>query len=80
MKQIAKKYKKENLALPVLSFSYLNDSLKPNRAVFFPEKERLIGEVFICYPQAVLIAAKRERKVDSIISELIKHGLDNIIT
>jgi ssRNA-specific RNase YbeY (16S rRNA maturation enzyme) len=71
MKEIARKYRKEDLALPVLSFSYLNNNTK--------EEEKLIAEIFICYPQAVLIAVKREREVDNIIIELIRHGINNII-
>ena|SRR3990167_5796298 len=70
MKAISKKYKQENLALPVLSFSYLTESIN---------RENLIGEIFICYPQAVLLAAEREKKVDNIILQLINHGLNNIL-
>jgi len=70
MREIAKKYKKEDAALPILSFSYLNNNVD----------EKLIGEIFICYPQAVLLAAKREKEVDTIIIELIKHGIENIVS
>lgn len=72
MKQIAKTYKQENVALPVLSFSYL-ESNDPS-----PE-EKTAGEIFVCYPQAVLLAAERERKVNDIIIQLIRHGIENII-
>ena len=69
MKQIATRYKKEPVALPVLSFSYGQ-----------PEKEDVpIGEVFICYPQAILLAAEREKRVDDIISFLVQHGIENIL-
>lgn len=74
MKTIVAKYKQENVALPVLSFSY-ND-LNPTLRV---EKDNVIGEIFICYPQAVLLAAEREKKVDDIILFLLKHGIDNIL-
>lgn len=69
MKLLAKKYKKEDVALPVLSFGY-NDNL---------EGESLMGEIFICYPQAIFLAAEREKKVDDIIIFLMKHGIDNLI-
>ncbi|OGK21144.1 hypothetical protein A3C98_01475 [Candidatus Roizmanbacteria bacterium RIFCSPHIGHO2_02_FULL_37_15] len=72
MKTIASQYKKENAALPVLSFSYLD---KNNTF----EKEDPLGEIFICYPLTILLAAERERKVDVIISQLVKHGIDNIL-
>lgn len=64
MKTLAASYKKERIALPVLSFSY---------------KDEKVGEVFICYPQAVLLAAERNRKVERTIIELIKHGLGNLL-
>jgi len=70
MKQVAHSYKNEDVALPVLSFSYLKDPLL--------ETENVIGEVVICYPQAVLLAAQRQKTVEHMMKELIKHGLENI--
>ncbi|PIV09019.1 hypothetical protein COS31_01575 [Candidatus Roizmanbacteria bacterium CG02_land_8_20_14_3_00_36_15] len=67
MKSIAFKYKKEKLAIPILSFPYDR------------EKDNLVGEVFICYPQAVLLAAERNKRVDQILKSLIEHGIENII-
>lgn len=66
MRSVAKKYKKEAEALPVLSFAYT-------------DKDDLLGEVFICYPQAVLLAAERNKRVDEIIDRLVKHGIENIL-
>lgn len=82
MREIAKKYKKEDSAFPILSFSHLwqNNNIKTQNFPSLPTDERLIGEIFICYPQAVLLAAEREREVDTIIIELIKHGIENIIS
>ena len=72
MKTIALEYKQENVALPVLSFSYI-DRIKTSNV------DNFLGEIFICYPQAVLLAAEREKKVDAIILQLIKHGIENIL-
>ncbi len=69
MRDIAKKYKGEDEALPVLSFSYVNDPMI---------KENTQGEIFICYPQAILLAAERDKKVDNILTMLVKHGVENI--
>jgi len=66
MKLISKKYKQENQALPVLSFLY-NKDIPP------------VGEVLVCYPLAILLAAERNKKVDDTIISLIKHGVDNLI-
>lgn len=66
MKSISQKYKQENQILPVLSFSYHQD--KPP-----------VGEILICYPLAILLAAERNKKVDDTIINLIKHGMDNLL-
>lgn len=70
MKTISKKYKNEDVALPILSFDYSNE----------PKSDgKLMGEIVICYPQAILLAAERNRKVDETIMKLIKHGIENIL-
>lgn len=69
MSQIAKKYKSSKKAHPVLSFSYLDKSLE----------DKIIGEIFVCYPQAVLLAAERQRGVDDTIKSLIQHGINTIV-
>lgn len=72
MKDVARTYKGEDVALPVLSFTYLND---PDNAT-----ENIIGEVVICYPQAVLLAAERNKKVETMLQQLIEHGIRNIFS
>lgn len=69
MKKIATNYKNESVALPVLSFAYQE---KQDEGIF-------LGEIFICYPQTVLLAAERNKKVDEIINNLLIHGLENLI-
>ena len=70
MKSIALRYKKEDVALPVLSFSYKDEPI---------HDDRLLGEVFLCYPQVVLLAAERNKKVDDMIDTMIKHGIENLL-
>lgn len=75
MKYITEKYKKENETLPVLSFSYpekIDDSLK--------DESITRGEIFICYPLAVLLAAEKDTTVDKMLLELSVHGLRNILS
>lgn len=86
MKTIAAKYKRENIALPVLSFSYLEQktSLPSTPEVKESSKktsgvDNIFGEILICYPQAVLLAAEKQKKVDNIILFLLKHGIENIL-
>ena len=69
MRRIAQKYKRENEALPVLSFPYKQQI----------EEGQILGEVFICYPQAVILAAQRNKTVDYMLIELIKHGIKNLL-
>lgn len=69
LRELAKKYKKEDEALPVLTFIYNEDS----------DEKKYLGEIFICYPQAVIMAAQKNKKVDDMIVFLVKHGVDNIL-
>jgi ssRNA-specific RNase YbeY (16S rRNA maturation enzyme) len=70
MKSITLKYKNENVALPVLAFPYGFQETSEGK---------IIGEVFICYPQAVLLAAQRNKRVEETIIFLIKHGVGNLL-
>ena len=67
MRSIAKQYKNESVALPILSFKY-NEPSHP-----------LFGELIICYPQVVLLAAERNKTVDQTMKQLLDHGINNLI-
>jgi rRNA maturation RNase YbeY len=70
MREVAKTYKNEDVALPVLAFPFKE---------IVVENEAMLGEIFICYPQAVLLAAERNRKVEETLISLIKHGIENLL-
>lgn len=70
MKTITQKYKHETETLPVLSFPYKEKTY---------EQEKILGEVFVCYPLGVLLAAERNKKVDEMLLWLVKHGVDNLL-
>ncbi|MFH0772718.1 MAG: rRNA maturation RNase YbeY [bacterium] len=70
MRSIASIYKHEDVALPVLAFPYRNDE---NMG------DPLLGEIFLCYPQVVLLAAERNKRLDALIDELIIHGIKNLL-
>jgi ssRNA-specific RNase YbeY (16S rRNA maturation enzyme) len=70
MKVFTEKYKNEKETLPVLSFKYDED---------VGEKEILLGEVVICFPLVILLAAERNKRVDEMINELVKHGIKNLL-
>jgi ssRNA-specific RNase YbeY (16S rRNA maturation enzyme) len=86
MLYIATVYKREPEALPVLSFPYLTDKRMMHKteeasvAQAPAQIPALLGEVFICFPQAVLLAAERNKRVNDILTWLIEHGLDNLIS
>lgn len=69
LKELSTRYKQENVALPVLTFIYNEPS----------DDSKYLGEIFICYPQAVLMAAIKNKRVDDTIDKLLLHGLDNIV-
>jgi len=64
MKAVANQYKNENVALPVLTFYY---------------QEKNIGEIFICYPQMILLAAEKNKTVDYILNFLLNHAIENLV-
>lgn len=70
MKSFTEKYKGEKETLPILSFPY-NEKLG--------EDQILLGEVILCYPLIILLAAERNKRVDEVINELIKHGVENLL-
>lgn len=70
MRKISHEYKKEDVALPVLSFKYNQKT---------DENEYLLGEVYLCYPQIILLAAERNKKVSEMIKFLVNHGLENLL-
>lgn len=70
MRSIASTYKHEDVALPVLAFPYRTD---PHL------DEPLLGEIFLCYPQIVLLAAERNKRLNPMINELLVHGIKNLL-
>ena len=70
MREIANTYKHEDVALPVLAFPYKEETV---------ENEKLLGEIVLCYPQVVLLAAERSKKLDDMMDQLIEHGLKNLL-
>lgn len=69
MKSLTEKYKNERETLPVLSFPYNEKT---------GDEEILLGEVVICFPLVILLAAERNKRVDEMINELVKHGVENL--
>jgi ssRNA-specific RNase YbeY (16S rRNA maturation enzyme) len=72
MKSIEKACNQDAIAHPVLSFTF-NETSAPTG------ETPLLGEIFICHPQAVALAAERSRSVNKTLRQLINHGIDNLL-
>lgn len=72
MKEIARTYVNEDVAKPVLSFTFNEDSADS-------DDMPLLGEVYLCYPQVVLLAAERNKTVKQTTEQLIEHGINNLL-
>lgn len=75
MRTIASRYKKEDVALPVLTFAYQEG--EESQEISHKESTKT-GEIFLCYPQIVLLAAEKDKTVDTMIEAMIVHGIENL--
>lgn len=66
----------KSINLPDDSRLTTDDSLPTSLTLSQPN---LLGEVFICYPQAVLLAAEKNKKVDDMMTYLLHHAIDNLL-
>lgn len=71
MRSIMDNYHPDPDTRPVLSFPYLLDKSAHDENIF--------GEIVICYPLAVLLAAEKNKKVQSIFEFLVSHGMTTIL-
>lgn len=72
MKDIARTYVNVDVAKPVLSFIFNENSADS-------DDMPLLGEVYLCYPQVVLLAAERNKTVKATTEQLIEHGINNLL-
>lgn len=73
MRSYSNTYKHEDVALPVLSFFYGQEKDEKEA------RQSPYAEIIICYPQAVLLAAQRNKIVDAQIISLVEHGIRNLV-
>ena len=75
MKTLNKKYREQDVPTDVLSFLILE-----GKPTVLPQDGVLrLGDVVISYPLAVANAAKKEIMVNEEISNLLEHGLRNLL-
>lgn len=71
MIQISKQYLKDSSVHNVLSFT--PDEAK-DKFVFPPSGKIQLGEIIVCYPEAVDEAKKEGKRINQKLRELIEHG------
>jgi len=76
IKSLNIKYRKINAPTDVLSFSQLE---KANSFVTPPGNYLELGDIIICYPQAIKQAIQYNVLVDDEINKLVKHGLLHLL-
>ena len=78
MRRLNKTYRQLDATTDVLSFSQ-NESTSPMPFVTVPDGVLRLGDVVVSYPQAVAHAAKNNKFVDDVITELVVHGLNHLL-
>jgi probable rRNA maturation factor len=79
MKELNSRYRNRDYATDVLSFP-LNETSDPGKPfVMVPDNILRLGDIVVCYPQAVEEARKSNRLVDDVINELVLHGLNHLM-
>ena len=74
MRGLNKKYRNLDKTSNVLSFSQMEGSIS-----VMPQDMLVLGDVVVCYPVAILEAAREEMLVDDKICELVEHGILHLL-
>lgn len=78
MKKLNQQYRNINTSTDVLSFS-LSEQLDGKVFVAPPDDTLHLGDIVVCYPEAVEEASEQNKMVDDKINELIEHGLLHLL-
>ena len=74
MRQLSKKYKGEDKAQDILSFSLIE-----GETTYLPQDVLRLGDIVLSYPEVIKQASEEETFVDDKIDELIEHGLEHLL-
>jgi len=75
MRELSKKYKREDKAHDVLSFSQTE-----GETTYLPKDNVLrLGDIVISYPEVIKQASEEEMLVDDKVDELLEHGLNHLL-
>ena len=77
LRQLNKKYRKEDEVTAVLAFPQFN---KEDKNSFAPPPDGILrlGDIVISYPQAIELAYQEEKLVDDVLDSLVIHGMNHL--
>lgn len=81
MRALNKHYRQKDYSTDVLSFPTY-DPTQPMEDGGFEHADEIglaLGDIIVAYPQAVKIAAQKNRFLDEIVCDLIEHGLLHLL-
>ncbi|MAG59534.1 rRNA maturation RNase YbeY [Candidatus Woesebacteria bacterium] len=80
MKELAKSYLHEDDTIhEVLSFPADNPPAGGGEFAVAEDARLQLGDIVICYPEALKIAMKKNRMVDDVLGELAEHGMLHLL-
>jgi probable rRNA maturation factor len=81
MKKINATFHHEDRVTDVLSFPFLDPSSNPHQTRFVlpPGESQVLGEVIVCYPEAVRQAREKGVLVDEEMDFLVAHGMQHLL-
>lgn len=69
---LSKEYMKDDQEHPVLTFPFVtHEQTFPDDV----ERERLLGEIVVCYPQVTLYAAEQDKEINKVITQFLDHAI-----
>jgi rRNA maturation RNase YbeY len=74
MRELSKKYKGEDKAPDVLSFSLIE-----GETTYLPQDVLRLGDIVLSYPEVIKQASEEETFVDDKIDEFIEYGLEHLL-
>lgn len=78
MRELSSKYLKDELSHEVLTFVF-EDPAKGAPFVNPPEGPVILGDVVVCFPEAVRMAEEENKMVDQEIDSLVVHGCGHLL-
>lgn len=81
MRRINREFNHADEITDVLSFPFLDPLSNPKTVRFMlpPNEPQILGEMIICYPQAVTQARQKGILVDDEVDFLVDHGMQHLL-